>query len=305
MISVLISTFNRKELVKRAINSVLSQTYTDFELIIIDDQSTDGTQEEILRCHPGSRIRYIYNAQNQAAEHGDRAHIKRFVHELAVGKYWIYLDSDDWWLIPDLLERQIALFEKNPTAAMVTGGQQSYFVPDDKTVFVPDVFEAVMDSDRFLEHFSEHPIESNIIGGARLYNREMFIKSGALEGDGGRWESGFELTLAPVCYGGHVYINEPCIATEIRPQNASFCETQLRHYLDSVDSVMLGFKRAIEDFPERNLHETRNKIIRNIGKAYLGNADHIRLNGYLSYCSGSHMAEPVMVEDVKKVEELL
>lgn len=304
-ISILVSTYNRKELVKNAIDSILAQTYTDFELIIIDDTSTDGTREEILACYPDNRLTYIYNNANQAAASGDRIHIQRFVHELARGKYWIYLDSDDHWLIKDLLERQIALFNAYPSAAMVTGGQESFFVPEQKTVFNKGVFPSEMSSDEFLDHFATYPIESNIIGGARLYNKELFIKSGALTGYGGRWESGYELTLAPACYGDHIYIDEPCIHTEIRPENASFCETQLRHYLDSVDSTMLAFKKAMKDFPERKLEQYRNRVIRKLGETYLGNADHIKLRGSLSYCSAAHIARYVTLDDVQKVEEML
>ncbi len=301
-ISILTSTYNRKEMVKRTIDSVIGQTYTDFELIIIDDQSTDGTQEEILRCYPDSRIRYVYNEQNQAAEHGDKVHIRRFVHELAQGKYWVSLNSDDYWLMPNLLARQIALFEAYPTAAMVKGGQQSHFIPDDSKVFTPGIFPAVMTSDEFLYHFSKDPIGSNIIAGATLYNREMFIKSGAFIGNEGRWESGFEINLAPVCYGDHVYIDEPCVCTEIRPENASFNETQLTHYLDSVASVKAGFRQPLMDFPDRYLKAIQRRTIENIGTVYLNNALHVKNYGSLAYCSPKNLSELVTIEDVARVE---
>lgn len=300
-ISVLLSTYNRKELFKRALNSVLAQTYSDIEIIIIDDQSTDNTQEEILKYHPDKRITYIYNEQNQAAELGDKVHIKRFVHELARGKYWIYLDSDDMWLTNTLLARQIALFEAYPEAAMVTGGQESHFNPDNQIVFTPGIFPHYLTSDEFLEHFANNPIACNIIGGARLYNRKKFIDSGALTTNDGRWESGFELTLAPVCYGSHIYLDEPCIRTDIRPENASFNETQLTHYLDSVASVRAGFRKAKQDFPRRNLEVIERRIIKNISQSYLGNAEVIKAGCTLSYCSAANTSRYVTQSDVDKV----
>lgn len=297
-ISVLISTYNRKELVRRALESVLSQTFSDMEIFIIDDQSTDGTAGDIARRYPDRRIHYIYNAQNQAAEHGDKIHIRRFVHELARGRYWIYLDSDDYWLMPTLLARQVALFEAYPDAAMVTGGQQSYFVPEERTVFTPGVFPHVLTSDEFLAYFAVRPIECNIIGGARLYNRSLFLKSGALTTDAGRWESGFELTLAPACYGSHVYIDEPCIHTDIRPENASFGETQHQHFIDSVESVKAAFCQPLLDFPDRGLGEIQRKTIENIGNIYLGNTRHAQAGGTLGYCGPSNLSRLVMQEDV-------
>lgn len=301
-ISILISTYNRKELVKRAIDSVLGQTFTDFELFIIDDQGTDNTREIVP---PDSRITYIYNEKNQAAEHGDKIHIRRFVHKLASGKYWIYLDSDDYWLNNTLLARQIALFEAHPAAAMVTGGQQSYFTREGSTVFSKGIFPHVQTSDEFLQYFSEKPITCNIIGGARLYNREMFIRSGALVGNEGRWESGFELTLAPACYGDHIYIDEPCIHTDIRQENASFGETQLQHFLDSVASVKAGFRKALIDFPDRGLEAIQRRTIHNIGNTYLGNTRHVLSGGTLNYCSAENLSRLVTESDVAEVEKTL
>ncbi len=297
-ISVLISTYNRKDLVKRALESVLGQTFKDLEIFIIDDCSTDGTQVEIQREYADRRIHYIYNGRNQAGEHGDKVHIRRFVHELAIGKYWVYLDSDDYWLSPTLLERQVGLFGGHPGAYCVTGGQQSYFVPEDRVVFTPGVFPAYLSSDDFLNYFAERPIACNIIGGARLYDRSLFLKSGALTTDAGRWESGFELTLAPACYGGHVYIDEPCIHTDIRPENASFGETQYQHFIDSVESVKAGFRKAMVDFPDRGLEVVQRKIVRNIGQTYLGNASHALGGGTLGYCSAANLSRLVTREDV-------
>jgi glycosyltransferase involved in cell wall biosynthesis len=304
-ISILISTFNRRELVKRAIDSVIGQTFTDFELFIIDDESTDGTQEEILRRYPDKRLKYIYNERNEAKGHGDKVHIRRLVHELARGKYWISLNSDDFWIPNNLLARQIALFEAYPDAAMVTGGQESYFVPENRYSFTPGVFPHHLDSDKFLEHFASDPIHCNIIIGARLYNRELFIKSGALVNNDGRWESGYELNIAPGCYGSHIYIDEPCVLTEIRPENASFNETQLAHYLDAVASTKAGFRKPLLDFPDRGLREIQRKTIENIGIAYVGNGLHVMAGNALSYCSPEHLSRLVAREDTSAVMESL
>lgn len=301
LISVLISTYNRKELVKRALDSVISQTYSDMEIYIIDDASEDGTEAEIRERYPDKRLKYIYNTENKAGVHGDKVHIRRFVHELARGKWWIYLDSDDWWLDGRLLAREVALFEGYPGAAMVTGGQESYFVPEDRLSFTPGIFPYYLESEEFIRYFSQNPTKCNIIGGARLYDRELFIKSGALRGNEGRWESGFELSLAPGCYGGHVYIDEACIRTEIRPENASFNETQRRHFLDSCESVQAGFRQAKLDFPDRGLAAAERRTVENLGQAYLRNAQHVRGGGVLSYCSEGNVSELVRQEDVDMV----
>lgn len=299
-ISILVSTYNRPQLLRRALDSVFGQSFTDYELIVIDDCSSKETSD-YLDFIPDKRLRYIRNEANVGGSKGDRPHMQRFVNDLARGKYFVYLCDDDYWLLTNLLARQVALFEAHPTLAMVTGAQLSMFADTGKEVFrknaLPDGF---VTSDKFLKWFSEKPITSNIITGARLYNRDMFIKSGALQDEGGMWESGYELALAPACYGDHYYINEPCCFTDIQPANASFRGTQLSHFLDSVASVRAGFRQALKDFPERGLMKVQIDTVINIGKAYLTNAEAIARGEKLSYCSEENISQPVTLDDVNK-----
>lgn len=101
-VSVIIPTYNRTSFLKDAINSVLNQTYRDFELIVVDDGSTDDTQD--LVSYYGQKIRYIYQnnqGRSTARNHGI---------EVAQGEYLAFLDSDDVWL-PDKLSRQIPILD--------------------------------------------------------------------------------------------------------------------------------------------------------------------------------------------------
>lgn len=89
--SVIIPTYNREKLISRAIDSVLCQSFTDFELIIVDDGSVDNTGK-IIDKYDDERIKYIYKengGQNSALNVG----IKE-----AKGKYLAFMDSDDVWL---------------------------------------------------------------------------------------------------------------------------------------------------------------------------------------------------------------
>lgn len=105
-VSVIIPTFNRWPLVADAIESVLAQTFSDFELIVVDDGSTDGTIAELSRF--GSRLRLLTQpnggvsaARNLAVRH-------------ARGSYLAFLDSDDLWL-PRKLATQTAFMKRNPS----------------------------------------------------------------------------------------------------------------------------------------------------------------------------------------------
>ena len=110
-VSVIIPTYNRRELVLRAIDSVLAQTHPVDEILIVDDGSTDGTAEA-LRARYGERIRYHWqaNAGVSAARNAGMS--------LASGRYFALLDSDDLWR-PEKTAQQAAWLDAHPEFGMV------------------------------------------------------------------------------------------------------------------------------------------------------------------------------------------
>lgn len=296
MISVLITTFNRKPLLARALKSVQGQTYQKLDIVVIDDGSTDGTDVFVESLHD-PRIRYYRNRENQGSLHGDRIHLRRFVNELARGDKFVYLCDDDYWKDSNLLERQLKLFDTYPNVAMVIGGQLSNYPSIPGAVFHSDVYpKPMMTAAQFLEHFSNKPIECNIVIGATLYDKEKFQLSGALaDEDGPRWQAGYEMLIAPGSMGNVGYINESCVVVEVTRHNASFRGTQLEHYLDSVKSVEVAFKKL----PKSDYYaEIRRKTLNNIAKAYLANAETIRMSGRLTMCSRENISRPVTEGDI-------
>ena len=94
-VSVVIPTFNREHYIGRALESVLNQTYTDYEIIIVDDGSTDRTEEIIRRYQETSgNIRYIHTTENKGAPAARNTGIRE-----ARGTYIAFQDSDDVVLV--------------------------------------------------------------------------------------------------------------------------------------------------------------------------------------------------------------
>ena len=104
LISVIIPTFNRWPLVGEAVESVLGQSVSDFELIVVDDGSTDGTAKELARF--GSRLHFF------ATPRGGVAAARNFGVSRARGRYLAFLDSDDLWR-PRKLEVQTSYLEQH------------------------------------------------------------------------------------------------------------------------------------------------------------------------------------------------
>ena len=105
-VSVIIPTYNRAAAVQEAVASVLAQTCRDFELLVVDDGSTDGTAAALARC--GGEIRVLRSPRRQGVSAARNAGIAA-----ARGEWLAFLDSDDLWL-PEKLARQMAFMSAHP-----------------------------------------------------------------------------------------------------------------------------------------------------------------------------------------------
>jgi glycosyltransferase involved in cell wall biosynthesis len=115
LVSVIIPVYNSQKYIAQAVNSVLEQTYRNYEIIAIDDGSTDNSQK-ILKSYD-KQIRYIYR-DNQGV-----AATRNYGIELAKGELIAFLDADDFFL-PDKLAKQVNCFSQNPDLGMVICGWQ-------------------------------------------------------------------------------------------------------------------------------------------------------------------------------------
>jgi len=111
-ITVLMSVYNGEHYLRKAIQSILSQTFTDFEFIIINDGSTDSTSS-ILNSYTDSRIHLIRNVQNIGLVKSLNKGL-----QLARGEYIARMDADDISL-PERLYKQVRFLDENPSVAMV------------------------------------------------------------------------------------------------------------------------------------------------------------------------------------------
>lgn len=111
-VSVCIPTYNRANFLIYSVNSVLQQTYSDFELIICDDGSPDNTSQVVSQWND-SRIRYIKHPKNIG-----RSKNMRSGFEAATGEYFIKFDDDDG-LTPEFLEKTVAILDAEPAIDFV------------------------------------------------------------------------------------------------------------------------------------------------------------------------------------------
>jgi glycosyltransferase involved in cell wall biosynthesis len=107
-VSVVIPTYNRARYLKRAIQSILDQTFQDFEIIVVDDGSTDETPETV-KAFQDARIGYFRHDTNRQEARARNTGVRN-----SVGEYIAFLDDDDTWL-PQKLAMQVNLLDKSPS----------------------------------------------------------------------------------------------------------------------------------------------------------------------------------------------
>ncbi|EJQ43719.1 hypothetical protein IEQ_05047 [Bacillus cereus BAG6X1-2] len=136
LVSVIMPCYNPTSHIKEAIESVLLQTYSNFELLIIDDGSTESVQEFIKDYLIDKRVSYIKQSKNQGVAIARNAGLKK-----SKGRYIAFLDSDDLWF-PEKIERQLELM-KTHQAALVYSAYQVIRNESDNVVNVISVPETI------------------------------------------------------------------------------------------------------------------------------------------------------------------
>ncbi|MCL4551930.1 MAG: glycosyltransferase [Candidatus Marsarchaeota archaeon] len=109
-VSVIIPAYNCQRFIEETIESVFSQTYSDYEIIVVDDGSSDNTKDILQRY--SDRVTYVYQ------ENGGVSAARNRALALSRGEFIAFLDHDDLW-IPEKLERQVSVLDSSPSAGLV------------------------------------------------------------------------------------------------------------------------------------------------------------------------------------------
>lgn len=169
LVSIIIPTYNRARLLGRAIQSILNQTYPNFEIIVVDDCSSDNT-ENVVRSFCDERMRYIRHEKNKGAVAARNTGIKA-----ARGEYIAFQDSDDEWL-SEKLEKQVRAFKFGPSDLgvvytsfwLIDSGRKTYFPSSDVKQTEGNLHQALL--------------EANFIGtSTAVVRKECFEKTGMFE----------------------------------------------------------------------------------------------------------------------------
>ncbi|MHB8754243.1 MAG: glycosyltransferase family 2 protein [Candidatus Acidiferrales bacterium] len=169
-VSVVIPTFNRSPILGEAFQSVLAQDFQDFEVIIVDDGSTDNTAE-VVASFTDPRVKYVKKDHNAGCAAAYNTGVRA-----AEGNYVSILDSDDLWK-PDKLEREVRFLDTHPEVQAVFSDLEK----TDRGEFTPSFMRRSPNFSIFLGKESSR--EGMVLGQRQAYLcllREAFIKTAAL-----------------------------------------------------------------------------------------------------------------------------
>ncbi len=231
-VSVVIPTYNRADFILDAIESVFLQTFSDYEIIVIDDGSVDATSEVLQPLIADDKIRYVFQ-ENQgvsaARNHGIR---------LSKGKYIAFLDSDDLWH-PNKLEALVDVLDVNPSIALV---QHSFHrVTEDGSSL------GYRDTSRFSgQVYPAMLLDWSVLipPSCVMLRAEIFAEVGAFD-ESMHWGEDIDLWRRVAQHHPIAAIPEALTTMRVHADNASSAKIQL----ETVRSFEYYLKKAFSDDP--------------------------------------------------------
>jgi glycosyltransferase involved in cell wall biosynthesis len=198
LVSIVIPTFNRANLLLRSIQSVIDQSYSNIEILVVDDCSSDNTKDVVESFHD-DRIRYFRHEKNLGAVAARNTGIAK-----ARGEYIAFQDSDDFWL-PSKLERQMRVFSSSPLSLGVVF--TSYWLIDNgRKTFCPRASLAKQSNGKIHEALLR---ENFVNGPTSVVRKACFEKAGVFENLPRFQEWGLWLRISK--YYEFKHINQPLV----------------------------------------------------------------------------------------------
>ena len=211
MISIIMPAYNAEKTIAASIGSVLAQSFQDWELIVIDDCSGDGTRDtvqELLRglsSAAAGRIHLICREQNEGVSSA-----RNLGAEMAQGDWIAFLDSDDLWAA-DKLEKQMQLLDKNPDAGILFTGSAFIRENGERSSYVLQAPEEIT---------YQRLLRQNLIScSSVVMRRELFLRH-RMQHD--ELHEDFLLWLKLLREGVKAYgVNEPLLIYRLSPASKS------------------------------------------------------------------------------------
>lgn len=254
MVSAIIITHNRVDYLKKAFESVKNQTYKNIEIIVIDDNSNDGTKEF---CTNQKDIKYIFIPEE---EHKNGNYARNLGIKNSNGEYIAFLDDDDEWM-PTKIEKQVELLENNTNVGMVYTATCTY-INDGKIKF-----DTHVKSD--LKGDCSKKSLYNIItsSSAIMIKRELLNETGLFDEELNYWQD-TEFIIRLSQFTNFDYIDEPLIIYRETYSDKNRISNKVNGFLEAVEYINKKYNKQIENLSEEEKKERQILINNDLAHRY-------------------------------------
>lgn len=250
LVSAIISTHNRIKLLPRAIDSVLSQTYKNIELIVVNDSSDDGTKE-MLSSYENITVINIPKPESHGANYARNLGINA-----SKGDYVAFLDDDDYWL-PTKIEKQVQRMEKGGYAIVSCGFIEEIIREDDRADFLEDASGIRFDSNmsrKILYNF--YSLSSRM-----LIDKSALLRIGLFDERLKIWQD-YEMTIRMAQIGPFSYVNEPLSVNRVDVYDANRATNKVHEWKQSVKYIYKKHKKLYEQLSFKEKIEVKKLYYR-------------------------------------------
>jgi glycosyltransferase involved in cell wall biosynthesis len=235
LVSVIIPAYNSLKWVKRAVNSVIRQTYRNVEVIVVDDGSTDGTFEYVKTNIPEITLLQQPNKGVAAARNLGVRHSK--------GEFVAFLDADDLWA-PEKLKLQMVIFEKYPSCGLCATDAVSFSFTEKEPELDSDYAFQVINNSVLIDVDIKTLFRENIINtSSAVVRRDVFDKAGHFDENLRRTED-YDLWLR-ICDNWKIYYMDiPLIGYQITSGSLS------TNTLGRGTTMLQVFEKWLKKYPQ-------------------------------------------------------
>ncbi len=174
-VDILIPTYNQERYIEQCIQSALNQSYENINIIVVDDASTDNTENILKKYRENSKIKYIRNKENL----GRVKNYRNALYEISSSEYILNLDGDDWLLDSEYVEKAVDILRKNPDVACVTGNKVTFIERMGKYLDNSDIYnqtlDPIMTGDKYLYEYALNKVAFSHL--STLYRRVLAINN--------------------------------------------------------------------------------------------------------------------------------
>lgn len=234
-VSIILPTFNRAHYIERSIISLFKQVYQDFEIIVVDDGSTDQTAQLVsqLRDH---RVQYVQHPQNRGANAARNTGVR-----LAKGKYIAFQDSDDEWLPEKLAVQHSALKAAGEKARVAFSS--FWRINGEKKMLIPKAGRRMQSC---IRNWHKDLLEGNLISTqALLIERDLLYEAGLFDETLPRFQD-WELVLRLSKLTPFLYINQPLFRVYTSPDSIS---ENKDIYYQTIEQIMQKHRESFDAWP--------------------------------------------------------